>query len=115
RERTDMQATELTEVRDASEAPADVRGQRPHVRAAAALDQDGRSGIRTGLEGFDVDSVDADAPGGALDLLAAPGQLVESPTAELHGRHHRRALLDVGEGRRDAAPAGRVAPRGGSA
>ena len=96
-----MQAAELTEVRDTSEAPADVRGQRPHVRAAAALDQDGRSGIRTGLEGFDVDSVDADAPGRALDLLAAPGQLVEPPAADLHGRHHRRELLDLAEECRD--------------
>src|SRR5207253_4937980 len=50
RERTDMQAAELTEVRDTSEAPADVGSQGPHVRAAAALDQDRRSGIRTGRE-----------------------------------------------------------------
>src|SRR5437763_16594641 len=85
-----MDTAESTEVRATSETPADVRGQGSHVGAAAALDQHGGSRVRTGLEGFDVDSVDADAAGRALDLLAPPGQLVEPPAADLHGPHHPR-------------------------
>ena len=43
---------------------------------------------------FDVEAVDRDRPGLALDLLAFAGELVEAGSVDLHGRHHRRDLLD---------------------
>ena len=62
-----------------------------------------RHWVRPRLELLDVDAVDVHVPRLALDLLAAPRELVQPSTADLHRRDHRRHLLDVAD----------EAPRGG--
>ncbi len=43
---------------------------------------------------LDVEAGDVHPPRRAVDLNPLPGQLVQAPSADLHGRDHRRDLLD---------------------
>src|SRR5690606_38633887 len=101
RQRADPLPAQRAQVRAATQALADVGGQRADVGALAAANPDRRA---PGGEGKRVDRVNRHAPRGALDRYAGTRVLVQRTAVALERRVHRWHLLDrADEGGRDGA------------
>ena len=92
-ERADGGPSQVAEVGAAAQRGAEVGGERPDVgaRRARHLDRE-RAWLDGGAHG---EAVDGHRAGGALDLLALAGQLVEATTVDVDRRDHRRDLEDL--------------------
>src|SRR5205085_10677498 len=90
-ERSDAQPPQVAQVHADPEALAEIVGERAQVGSLRATNENAR--VRW-IEAGQARLLDVDGGRLAFDLLARPGQLVESLPLDLARRVHRRSLQD---------------------
>jgi hypothetical protein len=97
--RTRNRPSECGQVRRQTDRSAQIDRQRAYVRAFSA--PDGHPGVRQTssgrLENLDLEQVDPDTPGLALDLLTGSRSLVEPSPSHADGGVHGRNLLGLSQ------------------